>query len=61
MGDVMEFGVAWADGGLGFVVWVFALVEAVWQRLSELQARYPQLLNPQNLVGLAGFVFAIWK
>jgi hypothetical protein len=65
MGDVMEFGVAWADGALAFASWMIGLAWSagvgVWLWLAELQARYPQILNPQNVFGLLGFVFAIWK
>ena len=66
MGDVMEFAaIAWVDDAMSFVSWMFSVAGAVlvggWQRLAEVQSRYPQLLNPQNLFGLMGFVFAIWK
>jgi hypothetical protein len=40
-------------------LWVFLLRLSDW--LSDLQARYPQLLSPQTLFGLVGTTLAIWK
>lgn len=62
----MEFaGIASADDALSFVSGTLGFAGAalvgVWRRLVDLQSRYPHLLNPQNLFGLIGFVFAIWK
>lgn len=44
------------------------LLDALWamlswlgRRLSDLQARYPQLFSPQTLFGLLGTAIAVWK
>jgi hypothetical protein len=58
-------GIAWVESGLGLFSWLASLIwQALadcWELLVRLHGRYPEVLSPQNLFGLLGFVFAIWK
>jgi hypothetical protein len=58
-------GVAWFDSILDLFPWLASLawqaLVGCWELLVGLQARYPNVLSPQNLFGLFGVVLAIWK
>jgi hypothetical protein len=58
-------GIGWADQSFEFFTWIGNVAWQASVRLvrwvAQFQAQYPQLLSPQTLFGLIGFIIGVWK